>query len=121
VDWTYSKNASAAIGDDRGWVDQVLFVPAGGLAAPTKRAPSGQMRPRLAIVENRIQLTFTARTRNHYEVYYKDSLTDPEWTLLDSEVLPNWKSDGETVPPDTYTATVEDLPGQTRFYRVLEY
>ncbi len=122
VDWTYSKNASAAAGDDRGWVDQVLFVPAGGLAAPSKRAPTSQMRPRLSIVENRVQLTWTARTRNHYEVYYKDNLEEPDWKLLDSEVLTNWKSDGETVQPETYAAVVEDLPGgQARYYRVLEY
>ena len=122
LEWAYFKNGALAVGDDRGWVDQVTFTPVGALLAKPKRAAIGAMRPRLSIVDGTAQLTWTARTRRNYEVYYKDDLADPEWTRLDNEVLAKWSGDGEKTQADSYIATVEDLPAaRTRFYRVLEY
>ena len=122
LEWTYYKNGSLTVGEDRGWVDQVSFTPVGAVLAAPKRAATGAMRPHLAIVEGTAQLTWTAHARRNYEVYYKDDLADAEWTRLDSEVQAKWAGDAVKTESDTYTATVEDLPGaRTRFYRVLEY
>ena len=122
LEWTYYKNGSLAVGEDRGWVDQVSFTPVGALLATPKRAATGAMRPQLAIVDGTAQLTWTAHARRNYEVYYKDDLADAEWTRLDSEVQARWTGTASKTESDTYTATVEDLPGaRTRFYRVLEY
>ena len=122
LEWAYYKNGSLAMGDDRGWVDQVTFTPVGTLLAAPKSAATGAMQPRLSIVDGTAQLTWTARTRRTYEVYYKDDLADAEWTRLDSEVQAKWSGTANKTEADTYTATVEDLPGaRTRFYRVLEF
>ena len=122
LEWTYFKNASAAVGDDRGWVDQLSLVSASGLASAKSPVPIGDVAPRISIVENRIQLNWEARTRASYEVQYKDDFSDAEWKPVESEVIAPWKVVDGTARPDTYTATVEDLlVPQMRFYRVLEY
>ena len=108
-------------GADRGWVDQLSFVPTNG-AVTIEEVPSGSMSPRIAIVENRTQLTWQAVTLRNYEVLYKDDLADPEWKRLDGEVLPKWSLLDGVPKPDTYSAVFEDILGpQSRFYRVLEY
>lgn len=122
LEWTYFKNDSVSAGDDRGWVDQLSFVPAGGALAPRRRVATGGIAPRISILENKIQITWEARASRGYEVLYKDDLSESEWKPLDSEVLATWKIVDGTVQSDTYGATVEDLPApQSRFYRVLEY
>ena len=80
------------------------------------------MSPHIAVVENKAVLTWEADSQRHYEVLYKDDLSEPEWKRLDSEVLAEWKVVGERLQTDTYTAIVEDLlAARTRFYRVLKY
>jgi hypothetical protein len=121
LEWIYSKTTLVGTGADRGWVDQLTLVPTNG-AATAADFPTGSMSPRIAILENKAQLTWQAITRRNYEVLYKDDLADPEWKRLDGEVLATWSMVDGTVKPDTYSATAEDiLRPQSRFYRVLEY
>jgi hypothetical protein len=121
LEWAYFKNGSAENGADRGWVDQLLFIPAGESFSPAE-LPSRGIDPRISIVENKAQLSWTARGRHTYEVWYTDDLAAPNWQLLDGEVSARWTLTGGTVQSDFYTATVEEILGaQTRFYRVLEY
>ncbi len=120
IEWTYLKNDSVAVGADRGWIDQLLFVPFGML--PAKAQPMAAIAPRISIVENRAVLTWEARARRSYEVLYKDNLSDTEWKPCDTEVLSKWTIVNGLVRPETYTAIAEEiLTAQTRFYRVSEY
>ena len=122
IDWTYFKNGTGAEGEDRGYVDQVTFTPAGSLAAAPKAKARSALTPRITVDKGVARLQWLAETRSSYEVYYKESLADTEWKLLDSEVLAKWTIKDGNVIPDRYHATVDDLPGgRTRFYRVLEY
>ena len=67
-------------------------------------------------------LTWDARPSKTYQVVYKDNLSDPAWTVLDGEVLIQWKFVNDTVVSDSVIATMEDvLAGKSRFYRVVEY
>src|SRR6185436_10474122 len=34
IEWRYVKNASVSVGEDRGWVDEVRFVPNNSPSAP---------------------------------------------------------------------------------------
>ena len=67
-------------------------------------------------------LTWDARSARIYQVVYKDNLSDPTWTVLDGEVLIQWKIVDDNLNTESVFATMEDvLAGKTRFYRVVEY
>jgi hypothetical protein len=122
LEWSYFKNASLAAGDDRGWVDELMLIPASGLAASRRPAVRGGATPRISMANDRVQITWEARTARSYEVLYKDDLSDPEWKPVDGEISAAWTIVEGAVKPESYRATVEDFiaPGM-RFYRVLEY
>jgi len=127
LEWTYFKNTSLSVGDDRAWVDRLSFVAASGLAASTLTPTQEVSRVKCEVRTNAmlplvtVQLTWEAQARATYEVLYKDDLSDAEWTRVDSEVLPVLKAD-DTTTPDIYTAKAEDLLApRMRFYRVREY
>ncbi|HMJ92245.1 MAG TPA: hypothetical protein VK530_20655, partial [Candidatus Acidoferrum sp.] len=76
----------------------------------------------IVVTRELVQLTWTATPRHTYKVLYKDDLSDPEWTQLDSEVLSTTRNIEGAPEPVSYTAFVEDvLTSRTRFYRVFEY
>ena len=121
LDWNYAKNGSGSAGADRGWVDQLTFVPPGAVIIPTN-TPTGAMAIRIAVLDGKAQLTWDANTAKTYKVFYKDHLTDAAWTQLDGEILVTWKVVDGAIVPDVVLATMQDvLAGQTRFYKVLEY
>ena len=121
LEWTYEKNLFGSAGSDRGWVDQISFVP-GNSGTNTNSTPLRAVPPRISVSANKAQLVWEASTERTYKVYYKDRLTDPDWTLLDEEILLTWKVVDGQIDPDVVVATVQDvLAGRTRFYRVFEY
>jgi hypothetical protein len=127
--WSYKKNGSLAGGQDGAWVDQVVF-PA-GVAGPNPAGtvglvPAGTNVTTIAatvtVSGSRVALTWPADTTKTYQVFYKDSLSDPDWINVDGEVLLTWKTVNGAVVTGSALATVEDiLAGQTRFYQVVEY
>jgi hypothetical protein len=121
LEWTYLKNGFVAMGADRGWVDQMSFVPTNA-PPPNTNAPLSVMAVQLSISSNIVNLTWEASAARTYKVFYKDDLSEEEWTLLDGEVLITWKVVDGTIVPDVVIATAQDvLGGPTRFYKVLEY
>ncbi len=121
LEWTYFKNTSGVAGDDRAWVDQLSFT-AEGAPTPAPMEPRGTIAPIIRVNGEVVQLRWDGFTRRAYKVEYKDDLSDPEWTTLDSEVLSTWRTIDGTLQSDIYTATIEDgLTARTRFYRVLEF
>jgi hypothetical protein len=121
IDWTYLKNDSEAVGVDRGWVDQVSFTPI-IVPPPATNTPSSVVAVQLSVTENLVQLVWEANAAKTYKVFYKDDLAEPEWTLLDGELLVTWKVVNGAIVPDVVIATAQDvLGGPTRFYKVLEY
>ena len=100
VDWTYFKNATGGAGTDRGWLDQVSLIPEGGFAPAPKVIATGTIRPLLTLTGTSTKLEWTAQANKSYEVYYKDELSDAEWTRLDGEVLVKWSETGGKVRSD---------------------
>jgi len=137
LQWRYSKNSSLAAGQDRAWVDQVVWTPdASPSPAPTPPFPPGGPGPtpappgsspapvvsKIEVNGTRTVLTWDARPSQIYQVVYKDDLADPEWTILDGEILIRWKIEDDTIVSDSVIASMEDvLAGKTRYYRVIEY
>jgi hypothetical protein len=120
LDWIYDKNGSGSAGADRAWVDQFSFMADGAVEASPP--PIGAMTPRISVSDTKTRLTWTGRTDKTYKVYYKDSLSDPAWTQIDTEVYVTWRFVNGTPVTDSITAVFEEpLAGRTRFYRVLEY
>jgi hypothetical protein len=120
LDWIYDKNGSGAAGADRAWVDQLVFLADGATQASPPAV--GGMKPRLSISDTKARLTWTGRTDKTYKVYYKDSLSDPEWTQIDAEVFVTWTFVNGVPVTASITAVFEEaLAGRNRFYRVLEY
>ncbi|HMJ90712.1 MAG TPA: immunoglobulin domain-containing protein, partial [Candidatus Acidoferrum sp.] len=120
LDWIYNKDASDTSGADRAWVDQLTFLPDGAVEASPP--PIGAMTPRISVSETKARLTWIGRTDKTYKVFYKDDISDTDWTAIDDDVSVTWRFiDGNPVT-DSITATFEEaLAGRTRFYRVLEY
>jgi hypothetical protein len=84
--------------------------------------PVRNIRIRISVSATKASLTWEADPSKTYKVFYKDDLGDPEWLLLDGEVLLKWKFAKGGVANDSATAIAEDvLAGRTRFYRVQEY
>jgi hypothetical protein len=121
LEWVYQKNGANAAGADRGWLDQLAYVRDGSSNGETN-APTGAMAIGISVVENTAYVTWDASPDKTYRVFYKDSLDDLEWTLLDGEVLLTWEVvDGMVVPDRVHATCTDTLAGQTRFYKVLEY
>jgi hypothetical protein len=121
LEWTYRKNGFVAVGADRGWVDQMSFVPTNA-PPPVTNAPTSVMAVQLSISSNIVNLTWEASQAKTYKVFYKDDLAEEEWTLLDGEVLVTWKVVDGAIVPDVVIANAQDvLGGPARFYKVLEY
>jgi len=118
LEWTYYKNGSISTNADRGWIDQISFDD----SPPNTNAPVGVSNLQLSVSDNTLYIQWDGRASKTYKVYFKEELTDPQWTLLDTEVLVTWKVVNGEIVPDVITATVADGLGTAmRFYRVLEY
>ncbi|MFM1769796.1 MAG: hypothetical protein RJA22_2325 [Verrucomicrobiota bacterium] len=137
--WRYGKSASAVAGQDRGWVDQVTYA-ASALPQilppddelpepetpqadpPLTRPPNAPIVTRIAFGDSKAVLSWEGNPNRIYRVYYKDSLADTAWQLLDGEVQIQWKVvNGEILVNDSILCTFTDVvPGKSRFYRVLE-
>ena len=136
--WRYGKSASGVAGQDRGWVDQITYSasalpspPPGDAGLPPEqpqadppitRTNTGPVIAQISLTGTKAVLKWEGSPDRIYRVFYKESLADPAWTLLDGEVLIQWRvADGEILVNDSVLCTVEDvLAGRTRFYRVLE-
>ncbi len=119
--WTYLKDAAFSDGADRGWIDQLTFVPT-NTPPPTTNAPINVRPVQVAISSNLVSLIWEASPARTYKVFYKDDLSDDDWTLLDGEILVTWKIVDGAIVPDVVIATAQDvLAGPARFYKVLEY
>ena len=89
---------------------------------PVTNAPVGVANLHLTVSDNTLYIQWDGSAAKTYKVYYKEQLTDPAWTRLDTEVLVTWKVVNGEIVPDVITATVADgLGAGMRFYRVLEY
>ena len=109
--WTYSQNSSTSVGLDRGWVDQVEFLP---VIVPTpffSTLIAEPLAPGITVADGIVVLTWNAAPGKFYQVLYKDSLSDSDWQLLAAEV-------GATGSVVSITDIVEGQP--QRFYRVIE-
>ncbi len=97
--WVYVKDYGSAIGQDRGWVDQVEFTPA-------------PIALNITASTDRVVLSWEAVPGKNYQVEYKDNLMEAQWKVLPGEVTLNGT-----------TASLEQmLDGQPhRFYRVVEH
>ena len=116
LEWTYFKNGSLSTNADRGWLDQIVYND----QPPVTNALSVS-NLRLSVSDNTLSITWDGRASKTYTVYYKEQLSDPQWTLLDTEVLVTWKVVGGEIVPDVITATATDGIGTSmRFYRVQE-
>jgi hypothetical protein len=137
--WRYGKSASGVAGQDRGWVDQISFTasalpqvaPPGGEVPepefpladpPVTRTTNAPVVTRIAFTESKTVLSWEGNPNRIYRVYYKDSLSDGAWQLIDAEVQIQWKVlNGEVLINDSVLCTFTDVvPGRARFYRVLE-
>ncbi|HWN95273.1 MAG TPA: immunoglobulin domain-containing protein [Methylomirabilota bacterium] len=117
LEWTYLKNESLSEGSDRGWLDQLVFGPGSATNGPSSGVGIG-----ISVTTNKVLLTWTGNAQKTYRVYYKNSLADTEWTLLDGEISLTWQIVNGSVVSDVVLATCEDvLAGPKRFYRVLEF
>ena len=120
LEWTYYKDGAVSTNADRGWVDQLNYVPNG--EPPLTNNPTGVMDLRLSVSGNLLNIGWEGNASKTYKVYYKEELTDEAWILLDTEVSVTWKVVEGEIVPDVVVATVSDAIGsQTRFYKVLEY
>jgi PA14 domain/Bacterial Ig domain/CotH kinase protein/Chitobiase/beta-hexosaminidase C-terminal domain/Lamin Tail Domain/Immunoglobulin domain len=80
------------------------------LAGTNPSNPTDVLRPAISKVANGWKITFTAQSRKSYAVQYKNALTDPTWTTL------------QTVAEQFGVRTMEIVDtgaGDSRFYRVV--
>jgi hypothetical protein len=128
--WRYGKSAATAAGQDRAWVDQITYTPTTGLS-PIPPLPETNSIPSvtnalpivasISIIDSRVVITWEAQSSKNYQVFYKDSLSDPDWNVVDSEVTIRWRIVDDVLVTDSVIATLEDvLAGTSRFYRVVE-
>ncbi len=116
LEWTYFKNGSISTNADRGWLDQIVYSD----QPPVTNAVSVS-NLHLAVDGNTLSIHWEGSASKTYKVYYKEALSDPQWTLLDTEVRVTWKVVGGEIVPDAITATATDGIGTSmRFYRVQE-
>ena len=106
LEWKYSKNSSAAQGQDRGWVDQMQFVTNASVSSVASPVPVT-----LAVSNGLALLTWNAAPDKTYRVFYKDNLAPAQWSDMTVEV--------------SYAGAVGRIKDATqgkaqRFYRVLE-
>jgi hypothetical protein len=117
LEWTYLKNGSVSTNADRGYLDQITFYD-----TPPVTNGVGIANLRLAVDANTLNISWEGSPTKTYKVYYKEQLSDPGWTLLDTEVLITWKVVEGEIVPGVIVATVSDGIGTAmRFYRVIEY
>ena len=120
LEWTYLKNGSISTNADRGWLDQVSYIQDG--TPPGTNAPVGVANLHLSVSDNTLYINWDGSAAKTYKVFYKEEMSDPQWTLLDTEVLVTWKVINGEIVPDVITATVADgLGSAMRFYKVQEY
>jgi poly(beta-D-mannuronate) lyase len=120
IEWIWTKNIAGSTGLDRAWVDQVWLSTDNPLV--TTNPPGVSIAPRITCTSNLVQVTWEANAYRVYRLFYKDRLDDPQWLLLDGDILLRWRFENGHLVPDFVTATQEDIRvGHTRFYRVLEY
>ena len=102
LQWRYSKNGSLSSGQDRGWVDQVAFIP----DAPVKPNVVS-----ISIVGTQVNLTWESNPGKTYQVLYKDNINDADWKAL-----------GKNVVVSGSTASVDDtvVGKPQRFYLISE-
>jgi hypothetical protein len=116
LEWTYLKNGSISTNADRGWLDQITLSD-----APPVTNTVSVSNLHLSVSDNTLSINWEGSASKTYRVYYKEALSDPQWTLLDTEVLVTWKVVGGEIVPDVITATATDGIGTSmRFYRVQE-
>lgn len=106
--WVYSKNSDVNRGSDRAWVDEVVFTPTTG-GAPQPPEP---ITAHISTLDNMVVISWQASPDKFYTVYYKDSLDEVDWKVLETEV---WITDSLASAYDTPT------PEQPqRFYIITE-
>ncbi len=116
LEWTYLKNGSVSTNADRGWLDQIVYDD-----APPVTNTVSVSNLHLSVSDNTLSINWEGRASKTYTVYFKEALSDLQWTLLDTEVLVTWKVVGGEIVPDVITATATDGIGTSmRFYRVQE-
>jgi hypothetical protein len=95
--WDYEKDSGISLGADRGWVDQVSFVPT--------PAPAPVFQP-VVRTNNTLVLSWSTAPGRMYQLMYTTNLSQPNWQTLG--------------PPGTNgTVSVLIGPDRARFYRVL--
>jgi hypothetical protein len=108
--FSYVRNSSTSRGQDRGWVDEVVYTPSVQGTPPSPDPISVAVEFQQPI----LALTWHADPTKSYIVLYKDDLNDTEWKVLETEV---WYTDDLA---QAYDAIDPDLAPQ-RFYIVTEY
>jgi hypothetical protein len=71
-------------GQNRGWLDEVEFVSSADQAA---RPLSSPLVANITFSGGKVVLTWASRPGNAYQVFYKDSLSETEWKVLDGDVV----------------------------------
>ncbi len=106
--WRYSKNDQITAGLDRGWVDQIQYVPdQQGLPMDTNQTPPAV---RITVAAGGlVSLRWDAAPGRVYRVEYTVDLAQPAWTAAGGDV---------TATDLTAQATEQVSPSGQRFYRV---
>ena len=116
LEWTYFKNGSVSTNADRGWLDQIVYSD-----QPPETNAVSVRNLQLTVDGNTLSIRWEGSDLKTYKVYYKEALSEPQWTLLDTEVQVTWKVVGGEIVPNVITATATDGIGTSmRFYRVQE-
>ena len=104
--WTYQRATSTSRGQEKGWVDEVVFLS----SAP--EVTSDPIVVNISRADDKILLRWAAIAGKNYQVLYKDDLSEDDWKILPGEVSIS-----------SSIATFEDDPdGQARrFYQILEH
>ena len=82
-----------------------------GFAASAAVAPAPLNGPAAAIVASivitgsKVVLSWEANPAKTYQVFYKDSIADADWTAVDGEVLLKWWVVNEQVVTDSVSAS----------------
>jgi hypothetical protein len=97
LQWRYSKNSSGAAGQDRGWVDQIEYLPIAGLALfgeenvfepaetespQAESLDAGPIVSAISRTEGEVLLVWKATPGKKYRVLYKENLADVDWIIL---------------------------------------
>jgi hypothetical protein len=110
IRFLYDKNSSTVRGQDRAWVDELVYTRSSSTPPP----PAEPITAQIDLSGSTVRLAWLANPEKLYYIYYKDDLSEPDWKILTTEVF----FDGATASAYDF---VDPAIALQRFYIISEY